>query len=132
MLLSAFAVGEEAGAFERDIDAIGLMRKLGRVLFGGDLNALAVDDNRVAFGLHFARELAVDAVVLEQPGVGLGVGEVVDADQLEPAVGPLEDGPRDQPPDSPEAVDCRSRHAISLIFKWSSTREATASGVSPK
>ena len=80
------------------------------------MDALAVDDDVVAVGRHLARELAVDAVVLEQPGIGLGVGEIVDADQLEPAVGPLEDRPGDQPADTAEAVDCNSRHAISLCF----------------
>ena len=35
----------------------------------------------------------------------LGVGEVVDRDQLEPAVGPLEDRARDQPADAAETVD---------------------------
>ena len=81
---------------------------------------------------HLAREFAVDAVVLEQPGVGLGVGEVVDADQLEPAIGPLEDRPGDQPADAAEAVDCNFGHAISLCFICSSTRPTIASGVSPK
>ena len=132
MLLRAFAVGEEAGAFERDLDAIGLVRQLRRVLLGGHMDALAVDDDVVAVGLHLARELAVDAVVLEQPGVGLGVGEVVDADQLEPAVGPLEDRAGDQPADAAEAVDCNFRHSISLCFIWSSTRAVILSGVSPK
>ena len=116
MLLAAFAVGEEAGAFERDVDAIGLVRQLGRVALGGDLDALAVDDQIVAVGLDLAREAPVDAVALEQPGVGLGVGEVVDRDQLEPAIGPLEDRARDQPADAAEAVDCNFGHCISLFF----------------
>ena len=51
MLLAAFAVGEEAGAFERDVDPIGLVRKLGRIALGGDLDALAVDDDVIAVGL---------------------------------------------------------------------------------
>ena len=38
------------------------------------------------------------------------------ADQLEPAVGPLEDRAGDQPADPPEAVDCNFGHAISLCF----------------
>ena len=132
MLLRAVAVGEETGAFERDLDAIGLVRQLRRVLLGGHLDTLAIDDDRIAIGLHLARELAVNAVVLEQPGVGLGVGEVVDADQLEPAVGPLEDRPGDQPADPAEAVDCDLGHAISLCFIWSSTRSVILSGVRPK
>ena len=132
MLLRAVAVGEEAGAFERDVDAVGLVRQVGGIALGGDMDALAIDDDVIAVGRHLAREFAVDAVVLEQPGIGLGVGEVVDADQLEPAVGPLEDRAGDQPADAAEAVDCNSRHAMSLCFICSSTRPTTASGVSPK
>ena len=110
MLLGAVAVREEAGAFERDVDAVGGVRQIGRVALGGDVDALAVDDDVVAVGRHLARELAVDAVVLEQPGIGLGVGEVVDADQLEPAIGPLEDRARDEAADAAEAVDCNFGH----------------------
>ena len=83
---------------------------------GGDVDALAVDDDVSAFGLHVARELAVDAVVLEQPGVGLGVGEVVDADQLQPAVGPLEDRAGDQAADAAESVDGDFGHSYSSLF----------------
>jgi hypothetical protein len=32
VLLAAGAVGEEAGAFQRDVDAVGGMRQVGRVL----------------------------------------------------------------------------------------------------
>ena len=114
MLLPAFAVGEEAGAFERQLDAVVTVRKLGRVALGGDLDALAVDDQIIAVGADFAREFAMDAVALEQHGVRLGIGEVVDRDQLEPAVGPLEDRPRDQPADAAEAVDCHLGHSFSV------------------
>ena len=44
MLLPAFPVGEEAGAFERDVDAQSPVRQLGRIALGGDRDALAVDD----------------------------------------------------------------------------------------
>src|SRR6185312_8429188 len=130
--LAARPVGEEAGAFERDINVVGLVRKLRRVLLGCHMDALAVDDDVVAVGLDLAWELAVDAVVAEQPGVRLRIGKVVDADQLEPAVGPLEDGACDQAADSAEAVDCNSRHWIPLVFMKSSTRCVILSGVRPK
>src|SRR6185503_16411346 len=97
VLLPALAVGEEAGAFERDLDPVGAVRQSGRVALGGDLDALAVDDDVAPLDHHLAWEFAMDAVVLEQPGVGMSVGEVIDADQLEPAVRPLEDRAGDQP-----------------------------------
>ena len=60
--------------------------------------------------VDLAREDAVDAVALEQPGIGLRVGEVVDRDQLEPAVRPLEDRARDEAADASEAVDRNFGH----------------------
>jgi hypothetical protein len=45
-------------------------------------------------------------VALEQQGIGLGIGEVVDRDQFKPAIGALEDGARDIAPDASETVDC--------------------------
>ena len=50
MLLAALAVGEEAGAFQRDVDAVGGVRQLRRIALGGDVDALAVDDDVVAVG----------------------------------------------------------------------------------
>ena len=132
MLLAAGAVGEEAGAFERNLDPVGGVREVGRVLLGRDVDALAVDDDVVAVGRHFAGELAVDAVVLEQPGVGLGVGEVVDADQLEPAVGPLEDCAGNQAADAAESVDGDFGHWIPLVLMKSVMRVTILSGVRPK
>ena len=132
MLLGTLTIREETGAFERDLDAIGGVRKLGRIAFGRHLDMLSIDDDGVALGLDVARELAVDAIVLEQPGVGLGVGEIVDADQLQPAVGPLKDRAGDQPADAAESVDGDFGHWIPLVLMKSVIRTATFSGVSPK
>jgi len=110
MLLGAFAVGEEAGAFERNIDLVRGVRELRGIAFGSDVDAFSIDENVVAVGFDRARELSVHAVVLEQPGVSLRIGEVVHADQLESAVRTLEDRAGDQPADAAEAVDCNSRH----------------------
>ncbi len=132
MLLAALAVGEETGAFERQLDAVGLVRQLRRVLLGGDVDALAVDDDVVAVRRDLSREFPMNAVAAEQPGIRLGVGEIVDRHELQPAIGPLEDRPGDQPTDSAEAVDCNFRHWIPRSFMNSSTRPATMSGVRPK
>ena len=132
MFLSALSISEEAGAFQRDLDAVRLVRKVGGVALGSDLDALAIDDDRIAFGLHVAGELAVDAVVLEQPRIGLGVGEVVDADKLKPAVGTLEDRAGDQAADAAKSVDGDFGHWIPLVFMKSVMRTATLSGVRPK
>jgi hypothetical protein len=105
MLLAAGAVGEEAGAFERDIDAISLVRQLGRIALGRHVDALAVDDQVVAIDLDRALERTVDRIALEQAGVGFRIGQVVDRDEFEIMVGALDDRARDIAPDAPETVD---------------------------
>jgi hypothetical protein len=93
------------------------VRQLGRVALGGDADALAVDDHVVALGADLAGEFAVDAVALEQHGVRLGVGEVVDRDQLEVMVVALEDGAGDEAADAAETVDGDFGHSnFSRIF----------------
>jgi hypothetical protein len=69
VLLRALTVGEEAGAFEDEIDADVAMREGGRVFLGGHAHALAVDDQVVAVGADFAGISAMDGVALEQQGV---------------------------------------------------------------
>ena len=132
MLLAAVAVGEEAGAFENQFDAVGGVRQVCRILFLGDVDALAVDEDAAAVGLHVARKFAMNAVMLEQPGVGLGVGEVVDADEIEPAIGPLQDRSGDQAADAAESVDGDFGHWIPRCFIKSVMRVTILSGVRPK
>ena len=62
MLLTPLAIGEEAGAFEHQLDAVGLVRQLGRIALGGDLDALAVDDEILAIGRDRPRILTVNGV----------------------------------------------------------------------
>ena len=66
MLLPAFAVGEEAGAFQGDVDLVGSVGQFRRIALGGDVDARAVDHQIIAVGADFAREFAMDAVALEQ------------------------------------------------------------------
>jgi hypothetical protein len=42
--------------------------------------------------------------MFEQPRVGVGLREIVDADEFEAAFGPLENGPRQQSADAPKPV----------------------------
>ena len=116
VLFARSLVGEEAGAFQDQVDAQFLVRQVRRVTLGGDADALAVDHDVVALGGDFARIAAMDAVAAEQPGVGLGIGEIVDRDQFESAFATLEDRTRDQTTDAAETVDCNlDRHASKLL-----------------
>ena len=78
MLLPTFAVGEKAGAFKSDIDAVCLVRQIGGIALGSDVYTLAVDDQVIAVDFDCAIEWAVDRIALEQAGIGLGICQIVD------------------------------------------------------
>ena len=136
VLAGAVAVGEEAGAFQRDIDAHCLVRQVGGVALGGDGDAVAIDDQIGAINLYRAVEGAVDRIALEQQGVGLGVGQIVDRDQFQPAVGALEYRARHLAADAAKPVNCNfySHLPISYHWFWSAviTRGTILAGVKPK
>ncbi len=77
------ALGETTGRLDDHVGAELTPGELGRVRLGGDADALAVDDERVLFHVHDPRIHAMDRVVLEQVTQGLGVRQVVDADELD-------------------------------------------------
>ena len=106
MRLGLLLGGEDAGALERDVHAQVLVRQLGGVTLGGDLDAaVARHLDVVAVDLHLGRETAVHAVVAQQVGVGLDRAQVVDGDDLDVAAAMLGDGAQDQTSDAAEAVD---------------------------
>src|SRR3546814_13692274 len=70
----------------RDVDAEFAVRQVGGVAFLGDADRLAVDEHLIAFGRNLTRKRTMDAVALEQQRVRLGIGQVVDRDQFQPAV----------------------------------------------
>ena len=76
-------VGEQAGRLDHQVDAEGLPWQLGRVFVTEELDVVAVDLDRLAFGLDRRAERAECGVVLEEVGERLGVADVVDGDDLE-------------------------------------------------
>ena len=56
MRAGAVTVGEEAGAFEREVDAVVAVRQLAGIALGGDLDPAAVDDQVVAVGADLAAD----------------------------------------------------------------------------
>ena len=96
---------EEAGAFERNVDAEVLPRQLGRVALGGDLDGAVADADGVALDRHSPREAAVHRVVTQQMRVGLDRSQVVDADDLDIGASRLGDGAQDVAADAAEPVD---------------------------
>ena len=99
------ASGEDAGAFERDVDAERLVRKLGRILDRRHLDLMAVDDHRVALDLDLVRKAPVDAVVAQEMRVGLHRAQIVDGDDLDVLAARLQNSTQHQPPNPAEAID---------------------------
>src|SRR6516165_4002887 len=132
------APGEDAGAFERDIDPELAPRQLGRIALGGDPDLAAADIHPILAGRDLARKAAVNAVVAQEMRIGLDRTEVVDADDLDLGVLVFVSRPQDQPADAAKAVDRNSyRHDLSSPRPWPIYRSeraasATFSGVMPK
>ena len=97
-------VREYAGALEGHVNLQGGPRKLGGVLDGADGDRDAVDHDIGAVGLHYAVKAAVHAVILQQVGQHLGIGQVVDADDVE-LLAPRPHGTKNDTADAPEPVN---------------------------
>ena len=97
--------GEDARAFERDVDAERLMRKLGRILDRGDLDLVAVDHDRVALDFDLVGKPPVDAVVAQEVRVGLHRAQIVDGDDLDVLAARFQNSAQHQPPNPAEAID---------------------------
>ena len=99
---------EDAGAFERDVDAEFLPRQLRRILDRRHLELLGADVDRVALDLHLAREAAMHAVEAQQMGVGLDRAEIVDGDHVDVLAAGFVDGAHDVAADAAKSVDGNS------------------------
>ncbi len=96
---------EDAGAFERDVDAEILPRQLRGVLERRDLDGAVADADGVALDRDLARKAAVHRVVAQQVRVGFHRTEVVDADHLDILAARLGDGAQHVTADPAEPVD---------------------------
>ncbi|MNY43459.1 hypothetical protein D3C86_1784200 [compost metagenome] len=81
------ALGEDAGAFQHDVDAHFAPRQFGRVADRQELDRLTIDHQLVAGQFHGARERAVDGVVLGQVGVQFRIAQIVDGNDFNILVG---------------------------------------------
>ncbi|ENN87327.1 hypothetical protein RHSP_26257 [Rhizobium freirei PRF 81] len=97
---------EDARAFHGDVDAEFLVRQRCRILDRRDLDRLAAaNDDRVAFDLHFRRELAVNGIVTQQVSVGLDRAEVVDGNDFDVGAAGFDDCAQYVTADAAKAVD---------------------------
>ena len=112
VLLSAVSVGEEPGGLEHDVNAQVFPRQLRRVAHRQHFELVAIDRDRVPFGLDFCVQVAEHRVVLQQMRQRRRVRQVVDRDEVDVFVG--ERRPHDVPADAAEPVDANlDRHPMS-------------------
>ena len=108
------ARGEEARAFQRDVDVQLFVGQFGRVLDRRDLDRPAPGVDRVAGDRHLVRKAAMHRVVAQQMGVGLDGAEIVDRHDLEVGAAGLDDIAQHVAPDASESVDRHSQSHGSL------------------
>src|SRR5690606_10108963 len=94
MRLGFFHRGEKARGFDYEIGAYGVPFEIGRILFGGDADGLAVHDEFAVLGFGRAFELAVGGIVLAHVGYVVHVDEFVDPDDFH--IVALDGGPERQ------------------------------------
>ena len=111
-------VGEDAGGFDDDFDAVVAPGNLSGVALGDHGDALTVDHEVAVDDINLARVAAVVGVVLEEMGVGVGVGEVVDRDDFEVIAVEVEHALEHLPPDAAEAVDADFGRHEGLLSVW--------------
>ncbi len=118
MALGLVTIGEQAGALEHDIDTELAPGQLGRIALGADADAVAIDHQRIAVDLDRAGEVAVGGVVAGQMGVGLGIAEIVDGDDLDLAIAPfLVQRAQHVAPDAAVTVDrCLDGHYLVVLL----------------
>ena len=110
MLLGQLFGQEESGGFDDDIGVDFIPLQVGRALFRGQADLVAVDDEVVALDRDVGLELAVDRIILQHVGEILGIEQVVDADDLDVLAEILDRSPEDHPADPAETVDANSDH----------------------
>jgi hypothetical protein len=70
-------------ALEHEIHAQFAPGQFGRIALRDHADAVAVDHHGVAVDVHIAAEAAVHGVETRQMGIGIGIAQIVDRDDLD-------------------------------------------------
>ena len=102
------------------VDAELAPRQLRRIALRDHADTVAVHDHRIAVDAHLALEAAVRGVVARQMGIGIGIAQVVDGDDLNCArTLSLVQGPQDVAADAAVTIDahldCHQLTPLSLM-----------------
>src|SRR5262249_24527292 len=121
MLRGGGGVAEDAGRLDDHLDAELLPGQAGRILQRRHPHLSSVDEDGSVLRVHFGRKVAVNGVVLEQVGERLGVGQIIDTDDLDVAI--VEGRPEEDATDAAEAVHADpSTHGELLVDTAGVTR----------
>src|SRR5205814_996592 len=119
VLRGGIALGEDAGAFECDVDPQLPPRQPGRIALGRDADLAATGIHPVLARGDLAAKAAVHTVVAQQVRIGLDRPEIVDANDFELFVGMLQGRAHYQSTDAAKAVDRNPyRHGSSSRSSW--------------
>src|SRR2546423_176185 len=105
MLSSRVGIGEPPGGLEHDVHAEVFPRECAGIFLSKNFYLVAVDDDRVFSGFDVALISAVHRVVLEEVRQSLGVGQIVDGDEVQVCYTLKLRRPDDLPADSTKSVD---------------------------
>ncbi len=100
-----FLDGEDAGAFDHDLDAQAAPRDVGRVGFLERLDLLPVDNQGILCHLNLAIETAIVRVVLEQVGHGWQVTNIVECNHFQLLRVVIAHGLQDLPSNATKTID---------------------------
>ena len=101
----ALGVGELARRLQHQVDAVFEPRDRRGARLAVHPDRLAVDHDRAVLCLDGPRVRAVGGIVLEQPGVGRRIDDVVDRDDLGRAAGAPQQRSQREPSDPAKSVD---------------------------
>ena len=101
-------VRKHTGGFHNNVNALLSPRKIRGIAFGRDLDLFALDHQVAVDHTDFAGIGAVDAVVLQQMGKGVHIGQVVDGDHFK--LRPRHELSESQTADSAKTIDCNALH----------------------
>ena len=110
-----FLGGEDAGAFQRDVDVQLLVRQFGGILDRGDLDLVTGGDHELAVHAHLGGKAAMHAVIAQQMGVGFDGSQIVDRHDFDIVAARFHDRPQNQTSDAAEAVDCNTQCHDNLL-----------------
>ena len=96
---------EQPGRFDDHIDTQIGPWQLRRVAFREHLEAVAVDDEKIAVHSYVARKTPVNRVEPEEVGERCCVRQVIDGHDIEFRVAAFEDGAKNETADAAKAID---------------------------